>query len=397
MSLNNKQITIKKGTILFKQGDAGDCAYVVESGEVLIYLDSGDSEIIIAQINKGEIFGEMSLIDNLPRSASVRALSDTVLNVITKNQLIQRFQSADQIVQLLLKVMMNRVRKNNKSISQANSKEEVVDNGSGVFDAFENIKFENRLQEALNNNEFEMFYQPIVNSTDHKIVGAEALIRWNDPIRGYVSPDKFIDFLESSPLMISVGNWIFEKCFQDLKILKNTFGPDFSLSINVSGNQFTHEDFIMTLEQLSWKYRVDHKSIKLEVTERVMTNSTLALEILRSCKEKGFQLSIDDFGTGYSSLQYLSQMPIQYLKIDKSFVSQMSENGKVYAVVNSMIFMAEALGMEIIAEGVETVEESQLLTQLGAHLIQGWLYSKALPLHQFIKLSPFFNLVKKTA
>lgn len=384
MTTLKKQISIAKDTVLFKQGEAGDCAYVVESGKVLVYLEIDQKIVPLTHIKKGEIFGEMSLIDSLPRSASVKAVEDTVLNVVTKDQLIERFQGSDQLVQLLLKVMMNRVRKNNSSLTHGN--EDNMNQDDTVMDGFENLKFENRLQEALNNQEFEMFYQPIINMQDSRVVGAEALIRWKDPVIGYIQPDKFIDFLENSSLMVSVGHWIFERCFQDFHKIKGTFGDDFIMSINVSGRQFTHPDFLLDLEKLTWKHKVNPKNIKLEVTERVMMNGVVAIEILDSCKNKGFHISIDDFGTGYSSLQYLSQMPVSYLKIDKSFVSKIHSDPKVLAVVKSMVFMAQALGMDIIAEGVETLDEREYLLQLGAYYAQGWLYSKALPLDLFMKL-----------
>ncbi len=397
MSSQNKQIQILNGSVLFREGDQGDCAYVIEEGKILVYLVRDGEEVPISLLKKGEIFGEMSLIDNLPRSASVKAIEDCVLAVITKDQLLERFNTSDSLVQLLLKVMMNRVRKNNSSYTQiqdlnANLDQDLDQNG--VDAAIENLKLENRLQEALNNNEFEMFYQPIINIKLNQAIGCEALIRWKDPLHGYVQPDKFIDFLENSRLITPVGNWIFERCFQDYHKLKALFGQDYMMSINVSSRQFVHPEFLNDLEKLTWKHKIQSKYIKLEVTERVMMDGSVALDILSKCKAKGFHISIDDFGTGFSSLQYLSQMPVSYLKIDKSFVSKISKDMKVLAVVRSMIFMAEALGMEVIAEGVETAEERSALLGLGANYAQGWLYSKAVPVDQFIKLPIFYVGVK---
>lgn len=397
MSSQNKQIQISNGSVLFREGEQGNCAYIIEEGKILVYLVREGEEVPISLLKKGEIFGEMSLIDNLPRSASVKALEDCVLTVVTKDQLLERFNSSDSLVQLLLKVMMNRVRKNNLSYTQiqdlnANQNQDLDQNG--VDSAIENLKLENRLQEALNNNEFEMFYQPIINIKLNQAIGCEALIRWKDPLHGYVQPDKFIDFLENSRLITPVGNWIFERCFQDYHKLKALFGQDFMMSINVSSRQFVHPEFMNDLEKLTWKHKIQSKNIKLEVTERVMMDGSVALDILSKCKAKGFNISIDDFGTGFSSLQYLSQMPVSYLKIDKSFVSKISKDMKVLAVVRSMIFMAEALGMEVIAEGVETVEERSALLGLGANYAQGWLYSKAVPVDQFLKLPIFYVGVK---
>ncbi len=397
MSSQNKQIQILNGSVLFREGEQGDCAYVIEEGKILVYLEREGEEVPISLLKKGEIFGEMSLIDNLPRSASVKAIEDCVLAVVTKDQLLERFNSSDSLVQLLLKVMMNRVRKNNLSYTQiqdlnTNPNQDLDQNG--VDAAIENLKLENRLQEALNNNEFEMFYQPIINIKLNQAIGCEALIRWKDPLHGYVQPDKFIDFLENSRLITPVGNWIFERCFQDYHKLKGLFGQDYMMSINVSSRQFVHPEFMNDLEKLTWKHKIQSKNIKLEVTERVMMDGSVALDILSKCKAKGFHISIDDFGTGFSSLQYLSQMPVSYLKIDKSFVSKISKDMKVLAVVRSMIFMAEALGMEVIAEGVETAEERSALLGLGANYAQGWLYSKAVPVDQFLKLPIFYVGVK---
>lgn len=397
MSTTKKQITIKKDTVLFKQGDAGDCAYVIESGKVLIYIEKGQIEVPIAQIKTGEIFGEMSLIDNSPRSASVRAVEDTVLNKITKDQLIDRYQGSDQLVQLLLRVMMNRLRRNNSTLMSTNAAgvpEETLQVDANSIDVFSNIRLENRLLEALNNQEFEMFYQPIINMENHKIIGCEALIRWKDPVIGYIQPDKFIDFLENSSLMIPVGQWIFETCFRDFNELKKYFGDDFVMSVNVSGRQFVHSEFLNDLEKLTWKYKVSPKNIKLEVTERVMMDGVNAIDILNRTTEKGFQISIDDFGTGFSSLQYLSHMPVNYLKIDRTFVSKVNRDPKVLAIVKSMIYMAKELGMSIIAEGVETQEERAILLSLDAKLAQGWLYCKAVPLNDFINLPIYFSQKK---
>lgn len=397
--MSHKQVKILKDEILFQMGDQADCAYVIDSGKVQVYVVKNQVETKLAEIRKGEIFGEMALIDNSPRSACVRALEDTVLNVITKEQLLQRYSSADSVMQLLLKVMMNRVRKNNSTLIQATSSTDEIKGQEEAYfsDALENIRLENRLHEALQKEEFEMFYQPIVDMSVHKIIGCEALIRWKDPVNGYISPDKFIDFLETSPLMIPVGLWIFDRCFKDLKPLIEQFGSDFVMSINVSGNQFTHPDFLKHLEQLTWKHQVNPQNIKLEMTERVMMDGTVAIDILGQCQNKGFHISIDDFGTGFSSLQYLSQMPVNYLKIDKSFVSKITKDNKAYAVVKSIIFMAQALGMDIIAEGVETADEREALINMGAHFVQGWLYSKALPLDQFLKLQLYFSTQQKVA
>lgn len=405
MNSRPRQITLPKGTIVFNEGEPGDCAYIVEKGRVLVFLTKDHDEVPVSILGVGEIFGEMSLIDDLSRSASVRTIEDCVLSIVARDQLVERFQSSDTLVQLLLKVLMNRLRRNNLALSNswdvAHGKAErydiYVDENSKYEDVFENLKFENRLQEALNREEFEMFYQPILDIEINAIVGCEALIRWKDPQGGYIHPDKFIDFLEDCSLVIPVGYWILERCFRDFQSMRDLYGTDFMMSINVSGRQFTHPNFLNELEKLSWKYKIPVGNIKLEVTERVMMDGSVALDILNKCRQKGYSISIDDFGTGFSSLQYLSQMPVSYLKIDRSFVMKLSRDPKALAVVRSMIFMAKSLGMDVIAEGIETLDEREILLQLGAPLGQGWLYSKALPLPEFLKLPHQYFLQTKTA
>lgn len=401
MSTKHQQ-SLVDGTVIFREGDAGDCAYVIESGRVLVYLTKDTEEIPISILGVGEIFGEMSLIDNLSRSASVRCIEDCVVTLVTRDQMLQRFQGSDGLVQLLLKVLMTRLRRNNLAISnqwdvvngKGGASKLYVDSAAKFGDVFENIKFENRLQDALQKGEFVMYYQPILNIQSNTVIGCEALLRWNDPVGGLIMPDAFIDFLENSVLVVPVGFWILNQCFSDFHKLKALGGPHFMMSINVSSRQFTHPTFVEELEKIAKKYRVPVQNIKLEVTERVMLEGAVALDTLARCHEKGYCISIDDFGTGFSSLKYLSQMPVNYLKVDRSFVMKVSRDAKALAVIRSIIFMAESLGMEIIAEGIETIEERDILIRLGASLGQGWLYSKALPLAQFLHL-PHQFLVKK--
>lgn len=397
--------SLANGTVVFREGDSGDCAYVIESGRVLVYLTKDNEEIPISILGAGEIFGEMSLIDNLSRSASIRCVEDCVLTVVTRDQLVERFQDSDGLVQLLLKVLMNRLRRNNLAISSqwdvVNGKTGVadlyVDSGERYGDVFETLKFENRLQEALVNKEFVLHYQPILNIESNAVIGCEALIRWNDPNRGLVMPDGFIDFLENSSLVVPVGFWIFDRAFEDFHKLKALGGPNFMMSINVSGRQFTHPNFVNELEKIAWKHKIPVQNIKLEVTERVMMEGAIALDTLVKCREKGYCIAIDDFGTGFSSLKYLAQMPVNYLKVDRSFVMKVSRDPKAVAVIRSTIFMAQSLGMEIIAEGIETSEEREILIRLGASYGQGWLYSKAVPLNQFLLLPHQFPEKKPAA
>lgn len=394
-----QSVDIHKDQIIFSEGDAGDCAYIIEKGRVLIYLTKDKEEIPLTILGEGEIFGEMALIDNQNRSASVRALEDVRLAIVTKQQVLERVSTADKVVQLLMRVLLKRLRRKNINTPGGAKVADVEFDNSGAGDdgtqsALDQIKLENQIFQAFQNKEFELFYQPIVNLKNKQIMGCEALLRWNSPLHGLVSPNLFIDVIENSSMVIPIGHWIINQALKDLRTIqdqlrlnkKDKMADDFMMSINISGRQFTHSDFVNNLEDLREKHDLQTKNIKLEMTERIMMDGAIALEALNQCRNQGYAISIDDFGTGFSSLQYLTQMPISFLKIDRCFVMKVLTDPKSKAVVSSIIHLAHAMGIEIIAEGIENNEESLVLETLGARYGQGYLFSKPVDMGRFLKL-----------
>ncbi len=385
-----QSVDILKDQIIFNQGDAGDCAYIIEKGRVLVYLAKDTDEVPLNILGEGEIFGEMALIDNESRSASVRALEDVRLGIVTKQQVLERVATADKVVQLLLRVLLKRLRRKNSVM--ANGQDEEGDDGTQT--ALDQIKLEQQVFQAFQNKEFELFYQPIVDLKTKSIKGCEALLRWNSPQHGLVSPNIFIDIIENSAMVIPIGHWIINQALKDLNTIqkhlhstrKNKLAEEFMMSINISGRQFTHSDFVSNLEDLREKHDVQPKNIKLEMTERIMMDGAIALEALNQCRNQGYAISIDDFGTGFSSLQYLTQMPISFLKIDRCFVMKILSDAKSKAVVSSIIHLADAMDIEIIAEGIENNEECLVLETLGARYGQGYLFSKPVDMGRFLKL-----------
>lgn len=400
-SMNDTQsVDILKDQIIFNQGDSGDCAYIIEKGRVLIFLNKDQEEVPLTILGEGEIFGEMSLIDTQIRSASVRALEDVRLAIVTKQQVLERVSTADKVVQLLMRVLLKRLRRKQVNSQKGHTLTEEVDiENSGVGEdvtqtALDQLKLENQIFQAFQNKEFELFYQPIVNLKNKKITGCEALLRWNSPLHGLVSPNLFIDVIENSSMVIPIGHWIINQALKDLRIIqdqlhaagKTRLAEEFMMSINISGRQFTHSDFVSNLEDLREKHGLNTNNIKLEMTERVMMEGAIALDALNQCRNQGYAISIDDFGTGFSSLQYLTQMPISFLKIDRSFVMKVLSDPKSKAVVSSIIHLAHAMDLEVIAEGIENNEECLVLETLGAGFGQGYLFSKPVDLGRFSKL-----------
>ncbi len=243
------------------------------------------------------------------------------------------------------------------------------------------------LHEAIEKNQFELYYQPQLNLTTQKIIGAEALIRWHSPERGLVSPAEFIPLAENTGLIIPLGQWILESvCQQIIAWEKSGLNP-VQISVNVSSKQFHQanlaEEILATLK----KYQVKHQWIKLELTESLLVqNIDIALEQFNILKAAGIKIAIDDFGTGYASLGYLQHFPFDTLKIDRCFVQNIHQNAKSAAIATAIIRMAQQLNFEVIAEGVETAAERDFLYQHGCELIQGYLISRPLPVTEFTNL-----------
>lgn len=255
--------------------------------------------------------------------------------------------------------------------------------------AEQRIRLVRELRYALQDSQFELYYQPIVSLKTGKVAKAEALIRWNHPERGLVAPDEFIPLAEQTKLIIPIGEWVFNKSCQVLKTLQQRYGEDFRLSINVSPVQFADAEckLLKWPEYLSGN-DIQPSSIVVEITEGLlMDNKGKSLSALLHFRDAGFQVSLDDFGTGYSSLAYIQEYDIDYLKIDRHFVQQLNGPADSAILCESIIVMAHKLGIEVIAEGVETLEQQQALADMGCDYVQGYLYSRPIPLAKFIQLT----------
>jgi len=246
------------------------------------------------------------------------------------------------------------------------------------------------LHHAIENKELVACYQAKVDTKTRKIVGAEALLHWNNPTLGTVSPAKFIPIAEQAGLILSLGKWILkEACIQTKKWHDNGF-PDFAIAINLSSFQFKTGDITEQVAETIWENGLDPHTIELEITESaIMENIEKSLLMLKVLKTMGIKISIDDFGTGYSSLSQLRKFPVNYLKIDQSFTKDIhakDKNSDDSQLVKNIIVMAKDMGIKVIAEGVETEDEFEFLKKEGCDLIQGYLFSKPIPADEFTQL-----------
>ena len=252
--------------------------------------------------------------------------------------------------------------------------------------AFERLSLENSLRHALKREEFYLLYHPQVDSETMKITGVEALLRWEHPELGMISPSEFVPLLEETGLISSVGDWVLNTaCEQAAKWHKA--GYDLIMCINLSSRQFNNPDFIQSFQDIITTAGIEPESLELEITESMlMRNASKTISALNTLSHFGIKIAIDDFGTGYSSLNYLRRFPIDTLKIDRSFIRDVVDDADDAAITTAIIVMAQSLNLNVIAEGVETQQQLDFLKKLHCHSIQGNFFNEAVDAEAVTKL-----------
>jgi diguanylate cyclase (GGDEF)-like protein/PAS domain S-box-containing protein len=238
------------------------------------------------------------------------------------------------------------------------------------------LSLENDLRRAIPNDQFRLHYQPQVDAVTHKIIAVEALIRWDHPERGTIMPSEFISFCEETGLIQSIGDWILESVCADLSVWNDMDMDIPRVAVNISAKQFEQADFIEKIKTTLKKYNITGDMLELEITENViMDEIENVISILNQLSSMGIKIAIDDFGIGYSSLNYLQKLPIDTLKIDRSFVSSMEFDDGAKSIIQAIIAMAKGLKLHIISEGVEELGQMEKLKALGCYNMQGFLFS----------------------
>jgi diguanylate cyclase (GGDEF)-like protein len=254
------------------------------------------------------------------------------------------------------------------------------------LDVRRSLQIENALRMALDRQEFQLHYQPILNLETQQILGCEALLRWRHPERGLLLPDDFITIAENTGLMTAIGAWVLaQACTQMQRWRRRDLMPvEAMLSVNLSATQFSQPDLIAQIEHILVESGLPAANLKLEITETVVIQDPeQVVPMLQSLRDRGIHLSIDDFGTGYSSLGYLQQLPVDILKIDRSFIVNIHTSSQQYGIVETIIRLASHLGIQVIAEGIEELPQLASLNQLGCELGQGFFFSRPLSVSQF--------------
>jgi len=245
------------------------------------------------------------------------------------------------------------------------------------------LEMESHLKNAINNNQLSVYYQPKIDLASECIVGMEALLRWEHPKLGWISPAEFIPLAEETGLINEIGEWVLYTAAQHNKQLQRLGFKPLLVSVNVSALQFQNPHFCSMVGEVIAKTKLDPEWLELEITESIVQNIKESFNIMQQIKSMGIKISIDDFGTGYSSLNVLEQLPIDTLKIDKSFIDRVSYNNPS-PMVKTIIELALNLELNVVAEGIETVEQKEILYRNGCMIGQGYLFSRPVDYYTFV-------------
>ncbi|MET3685801.1 diguanylate cyclase (GGDEF)-like protein/PAS domain S-box-containing protein [Priestia megaterium] len=289
-------------------------------------------------------------------------------------------KDADELIDRLIKqadiamYVAKRNGRNTYEMSSSSSNEGII----------KTISMENELKYALERNEFQLVYQPLIHLKMSGVIGAEALIRWNSAKFGTVYPNEFLPILEEVGLIVPVGKWVLEEACKQMKAWTELNSKASKIGVNVSPIQLKSSRFVAEIEQILQKTGLEPHFLELEITESVIQNSQESKKVLNRLRSLGIKVAMDDFGTCYSSLSYLKHLPINTLKIDKSFIDDLDEVGKV--LVETIIQMGKKLNFDLTAEGIENEEQLQFVTEQGCHIGQGYLFDKPLSPEEMSRL-----------
>ncbi|MFO7955469.1 MAG: GGDEF domain-containing phosphodiesterase, partial [Thioalkalivibrio sp.] len=243
----------------------------------------------------------------------------------------------------------------------------------------EEQRLQQRLQQALENGDLELHYQPLLDVASNRIIGVEALTRWTDAELGPVAPARFIASAEANGLILPLGDWVIRDACKQLAQWARV-GLKLDVSINISAMQFRQHDLVERLRAALETTGAPPECLEIEVTETVaMADVALTREQLRGLKALGIRVALDDFGTGYSSLAYLKSLPIDKLKIDRSFIADIGQDPESEMILRSIVHLGHSLGLSLVAEGVESAAQQAFLRDIGCDIYQGWLHSRAMP------------------
>jgi EAL domain-containing protein (putative c-di-GMP-specific phosphodiesterase class I) len=370
------RIELGTGQALFREGDAPTTAFLIESGRLRITATVDGQQKMLGDVDAGALVGEVAVLDDSPRTATATALEPCVLTAIDRNQFAERLATADPVLRALLLSQFARYRVALATFTgKAGQAVRAPAERRDAAMAHDKIRLEGQLRDALESGGLDMRLQPIQHIITSRVAGYEALIRWNHPERGPISPTEFIALAEETSLIVPVGDYVLREVCRVLRKIGR--GPEHAIyvGLNVSGRQIDDPTFIDRVVAHIREHEIRPAQLKIEITESLMLDYAKVSAFLTRCRDAGIGVALDDFGTGYSSLAHLHQLTFDTLKLDQAFVDQL-DDPRCLAIVRAVVAMAAALGCDIIAEGVETSQQLAHLRDLGCQYAQGYLIAR---------------------
>ncbi|HET6603484.1 MAG TPA: EAL domain-containing protein [Xanthomonadaceae bacterium] len=379
------RIQLEPGQVLFREGDPPGSAFLIEHGRLEITTTRQGDSIVLGRLGAGDLLGEMAVIDDAPRTATVTALEASSLLVIDRGQIADRLANADPIIRGLLESQLTRYRGGLKALTGAESGIQGRAPGPrsrrAALAGVSKMRLDAQLREALDSEQLEVRYQPVLSVHSGTVAGFEALIRWTHPERGPISPAEFIALAEETSLIVPVGEYVIDAACRALVAFRGKAGQQLPfIAINVSPRQLGAEGLIERIVERFRALSLPPGAIKVEITESQALSGPDAEGVMRLCREHGIGVALDDFGTGYSNLAHLHELRFDTVKIDQAFARNMMESTRAMAIIESIVAMVHALEAEALVEGIETEDQLQVLRRLGCRYAQGYLIGKPLTL-----------------
>ena len=374
---------IRAGSIIFAENDPPTTAFLIERGDVEVSTMQRGERTVLGHLGPGMLLGEMAVIDNSPRTATARAVTDCTLTPIDRLQFAERLAAADPVVRALLMSQLTRYRSALATLTgDEPDASPLLDSTAAPRDAgaIDKIRLESELRAAIDRKELEVRLQPIEEIVSGHIAGYEALVRWHHPERGWVSPAEFIRLAEETSLILPVGDYVLGVvCDMLLQFRNGGVKPLPFIALNVSARQLDDPKLVDRIVGELARRKLQPDRLKIEITESLVLDHARVSEVLARFHAAGMHVALDDFGTGYSNLGPLLTLDFDQIKLDQSFVRALDRPRGV-AMVGVIVAMARALDCNLVAEGVEKREQREVLHRLGCRYAQGWLVGKPLTL-----------------
>jgi EAL domain-containing protein (putative c-di-GMP-specific phosphodiesterase class I) len=381
--------------MVFQWGDPGDSAFVIEEGCVEVLTGVGSAQRRIAILTDGAMFGEVALLDRRPRTAAVRTLVPTRLIRIDRSHVEELLLRSDSVIQYLMQLLLARFRSTHDAPGlqqrQSASGNTGITDSTDAIDlhkaAVRTLSLAQNLSDAIDRQQLELYYQPLIAFDQLAVVGYEALIRWHHPNLGLINPAEFIPLAERTGLIHRIGQWVLQRAMADWAELRlhcthDGQNPPF-MSINLSAPELAGGDIVQTIQNCLAQHSMNARELHIELTETtIIQNIDAVARSLHQLRALGVGIALDDFGTGYAGLDYLQSLPFTCLKIDKTFIQQINQSERSVHIIKAALELARSIGLSTIAEGIEDARIGSQLAALGCSHAQGYHFAKPMPKQQ---------------